>query len=134
MNAKMGGPIIVALLLLSAAAPSGAHHSFAAEFDAKKSLKITGTVTRLEWANPHIWFFLDVKDAAGKVTNWGLEMGSPNQLLRAGWKRSSLKTGDVVSVEGFRHRSRPNIGNARVVILAATGQRLLDPAAGGAEH
>lgn len=125
--------LLGSLLLALAAAPALAHHSFGAEFDAQKRMALTGTVTKLEWTNPHIWFFIDVKDAKGQVANWALEMGSPNALLRAGWTRTSLKVGDVVKVDGFLHRSRANVGNARVVTLAASGQRLLDPAAGGAE-
>lgn len=122
------------LALALAALPSFAHHSFGSEFDAKKQLSLQGTVTKLEWTNPHIWFFVDVKDASGRVSNWALEMGSPNALLRAGWTRTSLKVGDVVQVTGFHHRSRPNVGNARVVTLASSGTRLLDPAAGGAQR
>jgi hypothetical protein len=121
---------LMSVLFVSGAPRVSAHHSFAAEFDASKPIKVTGTVTRVEWGNPHIWFHIDVKDAAGKLSSWGLEMGSPNQLLRAGWKRTSLQVGDVVTAEGFAHRTRPNVGNARVVTLAATGRRLLDPAGG----
>jgi hypothetical protein len=121
------------LMLLLTAVPSLAHHSFGAEFDAEKPMKMTGAVTRVEWTNPHTWFFLDVRDSTGHVSNWALEMGSPNALLRAGWTRTSLKVGDVVTVAGFHHRTKPNVGNARVVTLNATGKRLLDPAAGGAE-
>ena len=115
---------VVSLGLLLAAVPAIAHHSFAAEFDANSPVKLTGTVTKIEWANPHVWFYLDVKDEAGSATNWGMEMGGPNGLMRAGWTRSSMKAGDVVTVEGFRARSGKNIGNATAVILASTGQRL----------
>ncbi len=101
-----------------------AHHSFSAEFDADKPIKLTGTVTRLEWTNPHTWFYIDVTGDAGTVTNWALEMGSPNGLMRAGWTRSSMKIGELVTVEGFLARDKPNVGNARVVTLTSTGQRL----------
>jgi hypothetical protein len=102
-----------------------AHHSFAAEFDESKPVKLTGTVTKVEWANPHIWFFMDVKNENGSVANWGFEMGGTGQLVRAGWKRDSMKVGDVVTVEARRARDGSNNANAQTVMLARTGQRLL---------
>ena len=112
-----------ALGLLLAAVPVMAHHSFAAEFDSAKPIKLTGTVTKIEWMNPHAYFYIDVKDASGKVTNWGLEMGSPNGLMRQGWTRNSMKIGDEITVEGSAAKDGSNIGNARSVTLAG-GQRL----------
>ena len=111
--------------VLAASGPTLAHHSFAAEFDASKPLKLTGVVTKVEWTNPHTWFYIDVKDESGKVTNWGMEMGSPNGLMRAGWSRNSMKIGDVITVEATRARDGSNNANASVVILTSTGQRLL---------
>jgi hypothetical protein len=110
--------------LLLTGARSNAHHNFLAECAANKPLKLTGTVTKLEWTNPHTWFYIDVKDDTGAMSNWAMEMGSPNSLMRAGWTRNSLKIGDLVAVEGFMARDKPNVGNARVVILTTTGQRL----------
>jgi hypothetical protein len=101
-----------------------AHHSFAAEFDAMKPLTLKGIVTKIEWANPHTYFYMDVTGTDGKVTNWGMEMGSPNGLMRAGWTRNTLHVGDEVTVEGAQAKDGTNVGNARAVILASTGKRL----------
>jgi len=110
--------------MVAATVSAYAHHSFAAEFDANKPVNITGAVTKVEWQNPHVWFYVDVKDALGKVVNWGVEMGSPNGLMRAGWERSVIKPGDLVKVEGSRAKDDSNNANARSVTLASTGKRL----------
>jgi len=111
-------------LIAWASVPALAHHSFSAEFDLKQPLTVTGTVTKLEWTNPHVWFYIDVKDESGKVTNWGMEMGSPNGLLRTGWTRNSMKLGDVVTVDGYKARNGTPNGNAISVVLTSTGKKL----------
>jgi hypothetical protein len=110
--------VAVAFAVLASAAPMLAHHSFSAEFDRDKPFKATGTVTKVDWQNPHIWFYIDVKDEkTGKVTNYGWEMGSPNGLMRRGWTRNSLKVGQVVTVEGSMAKDGSNNANASTVTI-----------------
>jgi hypothetical protein len=118
---------------LAAALPARAHHSFPAEYDASKPVTLTGAVTKVEWTNPHIFIYIDVPDEnTGKAVNWALELGGPNSLLRLGWKRDSLKTGDVVTVEGSLARTVPNLANAKTIVMAATGKRMLAGSSGPA--
>ena len=115
--------LLVAALTALAAQPIAAHHSFAAEFDANAPIELTGTVTKVEWANPHTYFYMDVTSPKGDVENWALEMGSPNGLMRRGWTRDSMKIGDVVTVTGSRAKDGSPKGNARSVVLS-TGKKL----------
>ena len=131
MKAKVFGYLALGVGLLVAAVPAPAHHAFSAEFDEKKPDKVSGTVTKIEWQNPHIWFYIDVKDDSGKTTNWGMEMASPNLLIRNGWTRNTLKLGDMVTVDGFQAKNGSNNGNVRVVILVTTGQSLFAGSSSG---
>ena len=123
MKAKVAAFTAAVGLVLGTAAAM-AHHSFAAEFDANKPLNLKGVVTKIEWMNPHTYFYMDVTGPDGKVVNWGMEMGSPNGLMRAGWTRNTLKVGDEVTVEGAQAKDGTNVGNAVAVVLVATGKRL----------
>jgi Family of unknown function (DUF6152) len=105
-------------LLCGLTVPMLAHHSFDAEFDRAKRVSLTGTVTKLEWMNPHIWVYLDVKDDAGKVTKWQCEGGAPNMLKRSGWNRESLKEGDKITIDGALSKDGTNTCNANSVVMA----------------
>ena len=116
---------VAALALAAGSMPATAHHSFAAEYDSSKPIKLTGAVTKVEWYNPHVFFYIDVKDEkTNQVANWAAEMNSPNSLMRLGWNRDSMKLEDVVTVEGSLAKDGSKLLNARSVVLAKTGQRL----------
>ncbi len=110
--------LLAGLGLMVASVPLLAHHSFAAEYDANKPVTITGVVTKVEWMNPHARFYVDVKDADGKVTNWNFELGAIPVLLKQGWTKNSLKEGDQVTVEGSAAKDNSHSANARTVKLA----------------
>jgi hypothetical protein len=120
--------LVAGVGLLLAVRPVVAHHAFAAEFDAEKPVKLTGSVTKLDWTNPHAWIYIDVKEDGGKVANWGFELASPNGLMRSGWTRFSLKPGDVVTIEGSRAKNGSTNANAQVITMASTGQKLFSGA------
>jgi hypothetical protein len=124
------GVLIAVTGLLAAAVPVAAHHSFAAQYDAQKPLTLRGTVTKVEWTNPHARFYIDVKDDKGEVTNWNFELASPNVLRRNGWTRTSLNHGDEVMVEGSAAKDGSKMGNARVVKLA-DGRQVFAGSSGG---
>ncbi len=114
MRTKLFSVMAGAALLVSAAAvPALGHHSFAAEFDAKRPVKLQGTVTKMEWINPHSWIHLDVKTADGKVEKWMVEGGAPNALLRRGWNKNSLPAGTEILVEGFQAKDGSLRANGR---------------------
>ena len=124
MRAKLTVAVASLVSLLIGSAPVMAHHSFAAEYDASKPIKLTGTVTKIEWTNPHCFFYIDVKNESGKIDTWALELGNPNALLRNGWTPKSVKIGDEISVEGTRAKDGSLLGNARSMVLMSTGRRL----------
>jgi hypothetical protein len=123
MRLKSSLLIATVVSLMLAAVPLIAHHSYAAEFDSTKVVTLKGTVTKVEWANPHARFYFDAKDDKGKVVNWDFELASPNGLMRNGWRRDSLKIGDEITVNGTLAKNSPYVGNARSVTLA-NGKRL----------
>ena len=128
----MKRPLLFAMLALAGSLPLFAHHSFAAEFDDQKPIKMTGTIVKVEWQNPHIWFYLDVKNPDGTTTNWGFAGGAPGQLMRRGITKDRLKIGDTVMVEGFRSKDGSNnasggrltFPDGRMVLTAGSQDRV----------
>ena len=118
------GRLLALGLALTVAAPLFAHHSFSAEYG-NEPANLTGAVTKIEWQNPHVFFYIDVRDEqTGKVTNWALEMGAPSVIQRNGWRRNTMKIGDLVIVTGTRAKNGKPLANARSVVMASTGQKL----------
>lgn len=124
------GVLLAGLGLLTGALPLLAHHSFAAEYDARKPIKISGVVTKMEWMNPHARFYVDVKGPDGKVVNWNFELGAIPVLLKQGWRKDSLKQGDQITVEGSLAKDGSNSANARSVVLS-DGRRVFAGSSGG---
>jgi hypothetical protein len=122
--------ILVVLILIAVASPVFAHHSETAEYDSTKPVKVTGMIKKVEWQNPHVWFYVDVKDEAGKITTWGFSVAPPGALMRRGITKDALKVGAVVNVEGSRARDGSNNASGRSVtftdgknVLTATEAR-----------
>ena len=111
-------PLVLTVLgIVGASTAAWAHHSFAAEYDANKSVKLTGAVTKIDWSNPHVYFYIDVEDESGHVANWAFEMGPPNGLQKSGWNRNTMKIGDEVVVEGTLAKDGSKQANARSVTM-----------------
>lgn len=126
--------VIAGLGLLLGAAPVWAHHAFAAEFDAKKPVNLRGTITRMEWINPHAWIHMDVKDPDGKVVQWMIEAGTPNTLFRRGFTKDSLKTGTEIIVDGYQAKDGSNRANGRDVTLPDGRKLFLGSSGTGAPY
>jgi len=120
---------LAAVIVLAAGGHAAAHHSFAAEFDATKAIRVTGTLVKVEWTNPHTYFYVDVKDDKGEVVRWACESGAPGALSRRGFKRSLLKLGDTLIVDGYRAKNGANLMDARRVTLP-DGQVMVGASAG----
>jgi hypothetical protein len=124
MKKGLAALFALALGVVASSAPALAHHSFAAEFDGTKQITLKGYVTKIEWTNPHVWFYLNVKKADGAVENWGFEMGPPHGLQSRGWTRTTMKLGDEIEVNGSLAKNGSKRVNARNVVMVSTGQKL----------
>ena len=109
--------LLISAILVTAGIPASAHHSFAAVFDAEVTVDKSGTVTEVEWMNPHAWIYIDV-DEDGESVNWAFELGSPTGLRRRGWTRDTVSVGDEISISGYRARDGSNRGNVKSITLA----------------
>jgi len=134
MSTRTLSLLACAVGLAATASAALAHHSFAAQYDVSKPIALTGAVTKVEWTNPHIYIFADVKDEkTGAIVNWAFEMGGPNSLIRQGWTRNSLKPSDVVTFEGSLARDGSRLVNARSVVMTETGRKMFAGSSGGDE-
>ena len=127
MRARFALIVLIAVLSVGSLQ---AHHSFAAQYDRTKAVTLKGTVTKVEWANPHIYFYVDVKTPEGKVENWAVEGGAPNSLYRNGWRKDSLQVGHVVTVDGWLAKDGSKLANMRAVVLA-DGRQVLGGSSAG---
>lgn len=131
MNKTLRAIAVTLIATLLPSLPAQAHHSFPAQYDAAKPITLKGTITKVEWSNPHIFIYLDVPDAkTGEVVNWALELGGPNTLLRLGWKRDSLKNGDNITVDGSLARDGSHLMNAKTIVMDKTGKTMLSGSSG----
>jgi hypothetical protein len=122
--------VFVGAALLLVIVSAVAHHSFTAEFDIKRPIEFTGTVTEIKWTNPHAWFYVEVEDEDGNVQNWAIELLGINTLMRRGWTRKKIQSGDILIIEGFGARDGSNTGNASVITVASTGEQIWGSTAG----
>ena len=129
MRTMSSAALRLAIIVLCVSAPVFGHHGFSVEFDKDNPLTLTGTVTKMEFMNPHIYFYLDVKGKDGKVVNWAFEGGPPNVIYRQGWRKDTLKPGDVVTVKGFRAKDGTHLGACSIVTLA--DGRVMSAGSGG---